>query len=686
MDTILQSEAAECGLASVAMIASHYGYKSDLPSLRKSFPQTLKGLNLQQLMSIANELKLGSRALKLEMEHLTKLQLPCILHWDMNHFVVLKKIHRQKVIILDPAIGKRHLTLKEFAQHFTGIALELTPCENFIAEDHRESKSLFSLMKGTTGIARFLIQLLFLSLVLQLFALATPYYMQLIIDDVLLHQDNNLLVLLAFAFFFIALFNSLVTLLRQYIVIHIGAQLNQQLAFRLFRHLLHLPLDYFHKRHVGDIVSRFSSLQYLKQLITTNMVEALIDGLMAVTTLILIYLYSAKLATIVTLVLVLYLLVRLFWYRPLYFHSEEAIVNRAKEQSYFMESIRGIQAVKLATIEAKRQALWQNKYTDALNQEVKIERLKAGYQVANNLLFGFENVLVIYLAAELILTQSDFSIGMLTAFIAYKSQLTQRFSSLVEKLIEYKLAKLHFQRLTDITQTEAENINSSGLKPELKGSLQLTELNFKYANSDPYILQDLSLNVIAGSSVAIVGLSGCGKSTLLKLMLSLLPANSGKIKLDNVDITQLHLTHYRSQIASVMQDDDLLTGTIAENICQFDPQMDFDRVINVAKQASIHDDVNSMPMNYHSLIGDMGTALSGGQKQRILLARALYKKPKILFLDEATSHLDVETEQVVNHNLKKLKVTRIMIAHRPQTIAMADHVYRLENGRLHQVK
>ncbi len=686
METILQSEAAECGLASLAMVASHYGYKSDLTTLRKSFPQSLKGLNLQQLMAVADQLKLGSRALKLDIEHLSKLRLPCILHWDMNHFVVLEQVQSNKATIQDPATGKRQFSLKEFAEHFTGVALELTPNESFEAGDHRQQTSLFSLLRSVKGSSGFLLQLLCLSVVLQLFSLATPYYLQLTIDDVLLNQDSNLLTILAIAFFAIAIFNALVSLLRQFIVIHLGASLNQQLSFSLFRHLLSLPLEYFKKRHMGDVVSRFSSLQYLKQLITTSMVEAVIDGLMAITTLILIYLYHTQLAMVVSAVLVLYLIVRLIWYKPLYFCSEEAIVQRAKEQSQFMESIRGIQTIKLGSIEAERQALWRNQYTAALNQEVKIERLQTGYRFANNLLFGLENVIVIYLAAELILARDNFTLGMLTAFIAYKSQLTQRFASLVEKLIEYRLAKLHFQRLSDITQTEPEELHLQGIKPKLFGNIELKELNFKYANSEPYLLQDLNLKITAGSSIAIIGASGCGKSTLLKLMLGLLQPSSGKIKLDGLEMNQLNQMHVREQIAAVMQDDDLLTGSIAENICQFDPQMDFERVVAVAKKAAIHDDIINMPMNYHSLIGDMGASLSGGQKQRILLARALYRKPKILFLDEATSHLDLRTEKVITSNIKRLKITRVMIAHRPQTIAMADCVYLLKHGCLTKVK
>jgi ATP-binding cassette subfamily B protein RaxB len=686
MEQILQSEAAECGLASLAMIASHHGFKSDLVSLRQAFPQTLKGINLQQLMNIAEQLKLASRALKLDIDQVQNLTLPCILHWDMNHFVVLEKVSTKHVVIIDPAFGEKKLDYQEFAQHFTGVALELTPTESFEKTSSKKPSTFLNLIQAVKGAPSTLLQLALLSLVLQIFTLASPYYLQLVIDDVLINQDQQLLTVLALAFLLVTIFNALVSLLRQFVVIHLGASLNKQLAFRLFHHLIHLPLDYFNKRHIGDIVSRFSSIQYLKHLITTQFVEALIDGLMAITTLVLIFIYSIKLALIVVLVLALYLFVRLLWYRPLKQYTEQNIIEDAKEQSFFMESVRGIQPIKLSALEANRQSVWQNHYTQALNQEIKIDKLQTYYQLANHLLFGLENVVVIYFGALLILENDLFSIGMLTAFIAYKTQLTSRFASLVETLIEFKLAKVHFQRLADITTTSIENTNIQGIKHDIKGEITISSLNYRYSDSEPFILQDLTMKANIGRSVAIVGCSGAGKSTLMKLMLGLYTPNSGQIFIDDIPLSQHNLVTYRQQVACVMQDDELLTGTIAENISQFDPQMDLSRVVQAAKQAAIHHDIINMPMDYNSLIGDMGTTLSGGQKQRVLLARALYQEPKILFLDEATSHLDITTESQINHTLKHLKITRIMIAHRPETIASADHVYELQQSGLHKLR
>lgn len=670
------------------MVADHYGYKSDLISLRQQHPQTLKGMHMQQLMGIADALKLSGRALKLELDQLKQLKRPCILHWDMNHFVVLESVSRSKIVIQDPAMGRRVLTLEEASNHFTGIALELTPAPGFEKKDVRKQMKLSQFMSRVTGLKPILIQLLLLSMILQIFALAMPYYMQLVLDEVVVGYDQSLLTVLALGFSMLLLFNVATTAFRGYVVVHLGASLNQQLAFNLFHHMLRLPLDYFAKRHIGDVVSRFGSLQHVKRMITNAMVEAIIDGMMAITTLCMIFIYSPTLASVVCIAMGLYLVIRLCWYRPLRALSEEVIVAGAKEQSNFMESVRGVQTIKLFGIETSRQALWQNHYMEALNLGVRIERLNIGYRIANSLLFGVENILVVYLGAQLIMatdTTQTFSVGMLMAFLSYKGQLTQRFSSLVDKLIEFKMLGLHLERLADIAMTEQEKHLEAVSSHTLQGKLALSQVSFRYATGEPWLFQNIDLKIRAGESVAIVGPSGGGKTSLMKIMLGLYQPSEGKVLLDGLPANQLGQRQYRQQIAAVMQDDELLSGSIAENIAQFDPGLDIQRVIHCAKMAALHKDIQAMPMQYNSMIGDMGAALSGGQKQRLLLARALYQQPRILFLDEATSHLDINSEQRVNEVLKSLNITRVIIAHRPETIRSADRVIRLESGELQEV-
>ncbi|MCF4008457.1 peptidase domain-containing ABC transporter [Rheinheimera sp. UJ63] len=681
---IYQSEAAECGLACMAMIANHHGHQLDLTTLRNRYSVSFKGANLQQLMVLANQLGLAGRALKLELEDLAKLKTPCILHWEMNHFVVLRKVHRNGISIFDPAMGERRLSLKEVDKAFTGIALELTPTTEFSQVDERVKLKLTAFWQKAAGLWPSLSRLFILSLLLQLFLLASPYYTQLVVDEVLISHDKPLLIVLALGFGLLVLIQVVTQTLRGWVVLHLGSVLSVQMATNLMRHLLHLPLSYFDKRHMGDVVSRFGSLHAVRELFTNSLVEGVIDGIMALAVLIMMYLYSPKLALVVVIAVMLYAAIRFLLYRPLHQLTETSIMASAKEQTNFMESVRGMQSIKLFGQQSQRLNVWQNRYADAINQNYRLGKWQLGWQSTNHLLFGVENVLVVYLAALTVMS-GDMTVGMLFAFIAYKSQFTNRTAALIDKLIEIKMTRLHLDRLADIALTEQEREGLTNPYRTISGNLTLTDLQFRYASNEPWLFNQLNLTVEAGANIAIIGPSGTGKTTLMKLMLGLLTAESGKVLVDGIEITQLGLRHYRSQIAAVMQDDQLLSGSLAENISFFDPELNMQQVHEAAQLAGIHHDISAMPMGYNSLVGDMGSSLSGGQKQRVLLARALYRKPKILFMDEATSHLDVQLEHYVNQAIKQLNMTRIIIAHRPETILNAAQIYLLQNGQLQEI-
>ncbi len=682
LPVMLQTEVAECGLASMAMIANYHGHKVDLNALRRKYAISSKGATLQGLISLADKLQFSSRPLRLELEELSQLKTPCILHWDLNHFVVLKEVKGNKVTIHDPAVGVRTWKLDEISKHFTGVALELTPTPEFKPEKIEKRAKLSDFWSRISGLKSVLIQILLLSVLLQVFAIASPFYMQLVIDDVIISQDTDLLMVLAMGFGLLMLINIIVTALRGTIILYMGTQLNIQMAANLFRHLLKLPMDYFEKRHIGDVVSRFGSLENVKQLMTTGLIETVVDGVMAIGLLVMMFIYSPTLAFIVIGAVVLYVIVRLVLYRPFRQLNEESIVTNAKQNSNFMETIRGIQSIKLFGNESQRQTVWHNYYADAMNAGIRIGKLNISYNFINGLLFGVENIIVIYLAATQVI-DSLMTIGMLYAFMSYKSQFTNKASALVDKIIQFKMLSLHLERLGDIVLTEQEkDIHGERQLAEVKGDLKLENVSFRYSDNEPYILKDLNFEVKQGSSVAIVGPSGCGKTTLMKAMLGLLQPESGSVQIDDYDVRQIGLRNYRGVIGTVMQNDQLLSGSIADNISFFAPDSDQKRVEECAQMAAIHQDIMAMPMAYHTLIGDMGSSLSGGQKQRLLLARALYKNPKILFLDEATSHLDVGLESVVNDTVKKLNITRIMIAHRPETIAMADKVVALQGGKI----
>ncbi len=700
---ILQTEIAECGLAAMVMVACYYGHKLDMPAMRKRFSANLKGMNLQQLIELGDSLGLASRALQCPMDEVHKLHTPCILHWDLNHFVVLTKVSGKasnnrrsaKFCINDPAVGKRILSVGEFSQHFTGVCLELTPTSKFEVKQEQAKMKFGQLWSTMSGLKSGLVKLIGLSLVLQLFALMTPYYMQWVVDEVLISFDKPLLVVLAIGFALIAIISTVTDAVRSWLILRLASVLNMQMGVNLLRHLLRLPMNYFESRHIGDIVSRFGSLEQIRERITTGFVETLVDGVMAITVLAMMLLYSVKLSAVVLGAIVLYTLVRLALYRPLHQATEAMIQASAKEQSNFLENIRGMQTIKLFSNESQRQGIWQNRYAEVINSEIRLGRLNISFDSFNGLLFGLENVLVIYFAATMVMANS-LTVGMLLAFIAYKGQLTNRFANLIEQIIQFKMMRLHLDRIADIALTEQEaNREGEGVylasgianqkSPEenqFKGQLTLENICFSYSEEQALILNQVNLTLNVGDSIAITGVSGAGKTTLMKIMLGLLQPTSGKVLLDGKDITQLGLKNYRKQIAAVMQDDTLLAGSIADNISFFDPQHNYLKIEKCAHLAAIHDDITQMTMGYNALVGDMGANLSGGQVQRLLLARALYQSPCVLFLDEATSHLDKGNEAKISKQIKHLPMTRITIAHRQETINMAEQVYHLAQGNL----
>lgn len=682
--TIFQSEAAECGLACIAMVANHHGHQIDLTTLRNRYSVSLKGTNLQQLMLLGNQLGLAGRALKLGLDDLAKLRTPCILHWEMNHFVVLAKVHRNGITILDPAQGERRLSLTEVDKAFTGVALELTPTHEFKKVDERVKLSLTAFWSRIQGLVPSLLKLFALSLLLQLFALASPYYTQLVVDDVLVSHDKPLLVALALGFGLLMLIQIVIGVLRNWIALHLGTIINMQMVANLLRHLLHLPVSFFEKRHIGDITSRFGSLSAIQSLLTTSLVEGLLDGIMVIIVFVMMYIYSPQLSLVVVFAVLLYALICCAFYWPMRRLTEESIVTGAKESSIFMESIRGIQSLKLFGQETQRLNIWQNSHAESVNKGYRLAKWGISAGVANQLLFGIEGILIIYLAAHAVIA-GDMTVGMLFAFMAYKSQFTSRMSALIGLVVQFKMTKLHLERLADIALTEKEDDGSATLGRTICGQLNLNNIRFRYADNEPLLFNDLNLEVLAGDNIAIIGPSGTGKTTLMKIMLGLMPAESGKVEADGIDIRHLGLRHYRQQIAAVMQDDQLMSGTLAENISFFDTQLDMQWVTECSQLAGIHQDISVMPMGYNSLVGDMGSSLSGGQKQRILLARALYRKPKILLMDEATSHLDIQLEHYVNQAIKQLNITRIIIAHRPETIINAERIMQLHQGQLQDV-
>ena len=680
---VMQTEAAECGIACLAMIAAYHGHRIDLGTLRRRHPVSLKGVTLKSLVKVANDLHFSCRALRLDLEDLSQLQLPVILHWDMDHFVVLKKVTRSHLVLHDPAYGVKRISISEAGKHLTGIALELFPVEGFSKIDDRARLKFSSLWPQMRGNSPVLLQVFVLSLVLELLVLASPFYLQLAIDEVIARGDADLLFVLACGFGLVAGLMVAATAIRSLILLILHNALHLQMGLRLFRHLIRLPISYFEKRHIGDVLSRFISIEPIRVVLAEGLIVGLIDGIMAGATLTMMFVYSKQLAAVALVALCLYVLLRLALYSMLRNRALKVIHAKAKGDSNFIETVRAIQSIKIFNRESERETQWLNRYSDVVSANVRLGRAGVTFKTLNDLLFGFENVVVIYLAARLAL-DNVLTIGMIFAFMAYKVQFVDKSVQLVEKGIDFRLLELHLERLSDIALTPIEVGQERPLtyvRP-IKGKLELKDVSFRYASTEPFVIEKLNLTVDAGEAVTIVGPSGCGKTTLLKIMLGLLEPTSGEVLIDGVPLSGIGIRAYREQIAAVMQEDELLSGTVADNICFFDSGFDKERMYQCAQLAGIHDDLMAMPMTYNSLVGDMGSCLSSGQKQRVLLARALYRRPKILFVDEGTAHVDVEMEGKIYDNLGSLSLTLICIAHRPGALAYCDKVFSFSGSHV----
>jgi ATP-binding cassette subfamily B protein RaxB len=681
---IRQSEATECGLACLAMVLGYHGHDVDLGTLRRRHPTSLNGMTMRGLVSLASRMELTTRALRLEPEQLGQLKLPAILHWDMDHFVVLTRANRRgDLVVHDPASGVRKIRAVEAAKRFTGVALELSPTRAFRKTDERLELRLRDLLGSLRGFGGAIGQILLLSLLLQLYVLVSPFFMQLVVDDAVAKGDQSMLSVLAAGFGLLVLLNAGASVLRAFVLQHVQSAVSVSIGVGLFRHLIRLPFAWFEKRHVGDLVSRFGSADTVRNMLAEGMASALVDGAMAMLTLVMMLIYAPMLSGLVVFALGFYGVIRLGLFSALRRRSLDLIENRARETSALIEGIRGIQCIKIFGCEAERDALWANRRVDTVNAECSVGRLQAGFRSANDILFGLENILVIWLGAQAAL-DGRMSVGMLFAFVSYKGQFAEKAVRLLEKAIELRMLRLHLQRLADIALSEQEPglDQPPGYERTLRGEIEVRGLSFRYGDNEPFIFENVNFRVAAGEHVAISGPSGCGKTTLLKILVGLVQPTSGEVLVDGMPLAALGPRAYRSRIGVVMQEDHLLSGSIADNICCFDEASDLRHMRECAELAGIHDEIMRMPMAYNSLIGDMGSALSGGQKQRILLARALYRRPRLLFIDEGTSHLDVRLEEQVNAAVQSLGLTRVSVAHRPQTLASASRVLHFADGGL----
>ncbi|ENT8519895.1 peptidase domain-containing ABC transporter [Raoultella ornithinolytica] len=675
---IIQSESTECGNACLSMICGFYGKDIDLFNFRNRYGSTSQGATLNVLAAIAQKAGLKTRALSLDIAEIKELRLPCILHWSLNHFVVLVAIKGKRFIIHDPALGRRVVHLQELSENFSGIALEAWPDSDFRQEKQRSRLKLLDLMHNMVGLKSALIKIFMLSVVIETVNLLLPMGTQIVTDHVITAHDENLLLVICVGLMFFTIFKTWVSMIRAWVSLKLNTLTDVQWKTSFFDHLMSLPLAFFEKRQLGDIQSRFASLDIIRATFTNSIVTGMIDSIITIGLLIMLSLYGGWLVWVVLGFTVCYAIMRALTYKFYRTVSEELIVKRARSGSHFMESLYGIATIKSLNLKNRRSQHWLNTNIDVSNAGLKQTRFDMLFGGINTFINSADQVVILWLGAQMVM-DNTMTIGMFMAFNAYRGQFTQRAASLIDLTMQLKMLSLHNERISEIVYSEPE-VDSplrNVFEENVGVSLEVRDLAYQYDLLSKPVFSNVNISVAAGESVALVGVSGIGKTTLLKVMSGLLTPERGEIFIGGFDINKIGINNFRSNIACVLQEDRLFSGSITDNISGFDDEVDEALVIECAMQCNIHEEILRMPMGYETIIGELGAGISGGQKQRLLIARALYQKPRILFMDEATSHLDINNEKIINAAIESLNITRIIIAHRPSTIACADRIIDL---------
>ena len=684
---ILQSEYAECGLACLAMLFGYYGCKISLSELRQRFPISLKGMTLYQFIQIGEQLGFKMKVMRIDFHQLKMTQLPCIIHWNSNHYIVIKKMTNRLIILHDPARGERRITYDEFNLGFTGIILEVAPKNTFNllnTSNQPASSNVLARKRNSSALILYsllmryrsaLLKLFIVSILIQLVYILGVKISQKCIDYSSNNTLNHMIYIGICSLLCLKCIEIFSMGMRAKMISNVGAHINKEMGDVVMKHMISLRTAFFENRHIGDIVSRVGAIEKIRHVVTEGLVEGMIDGIVSLMMISVMLFFSIKITCIILTSSMLYLLFRIYYNHKANQAHTEMLHARSIELSHFMETLRAIPAIKLFSKEWERFSHWSSHFKRSITTSTKLSRHKIQHDYIKNTFFSVDFSLSLGVGC-LYLVKHALTIGMLYALLAYRQQFMMAICNLADKFQEFKTLKLHLNRMDDIVLEPAEILHTSDHSFS-SGHLSFKNISYCYPMDTVPILKNISINIKQKECIAITGPSGCGKTTLLKILMGLLIPTDGNVYLDAIPVYPNYIHSYRKILSGVMQNDILLSGTIRQNISFFSERVDDVHLLTCAKLAGISDEISTFPMGFETFIGDMGAGLSGGQKQRLLLARALYARPRILFLDEATSHLDLKKEQEVNLSIRSLDITIIMVAHRKETISMADRIISL---------
>jgi ATP-binding cassette, subfamily B, bacterial CvaB/MchF/RaxB len=670
------------GAQCVIMMAEMLGRNPDT-SLHSRLDRINPGNSPDKLLSFAEELDLTGRLLKTDSDQLHKVSFPAIIQLDDGRYAIVKRVRGGRAHLL-LASGKTYWEkLDQLGRYCTGRIIELRVPTSFGGPRENSRLGLGTLLDGTKGLSGALVQTIVLSIFVQVAALASPYYLQLAIDNAFIGQNAGIMGALAFGFGILVVFNGLALYLRSTVLSTISNAFLYRLAADLSRKLFRLPIGWFGSRALGETLIRFRSIALIKQLLSEDLAAGLVDSALALLTLSLMILYSPLLSLISICAFFIDLGVRSAISRPQRRNREEFLALSGQEHSILLENIRAIRSIRLANLETKRQGIWQAKAAALLNADLRFQDLANIQAAVQRTISALENIAVVWASINLVI-QGSLSLGMVVAYLAYKTQFLTTAGSAAERIFSVRLLRPALDQIGDIALgTDDPAFDHPQFEARsFEGKIELRDVYYRYADDLPFVLKGVNLLVEPGQSIVITGVSGGGKTTLLQIVLGILKPTSGEILLDGVPLPKFGYRNYYNNLGVVLQDDSFFAGSIGANIAMFAEGLDMAEVRRAADLASIIEDIERMPMGYQSMLDETGAPLSGGQRQRLLLARALYRRPQVLVVDEGTSQLDEPCEESVNQALAGLKMTRVIVAHRQATIAASERVLRLVDGVL----
>jgi ATP-binding cassette subfamily B protein len=681
-----QHSASDCGAACLVMIARYWGKHLSVNRLRDMANVDRNGASLRGLSAAAESIGFSTRPVKASLDQLAKQKLPVIAHWEGRHYIVVYEVTRKHVVVADPAIGQRILKLAEFKTGWTGYALLLQPTA-LLKEPEEASTPFWQFFELVKPHGLVLLEVFIASVLIQVFGLITPLFTQLLLDRVVVQGSTLTLNAVGLGLLIFGLFRVAMTGLRQYLLDHTANRVDMALIVGFIRHTFRLPLSFFESRYVGDIISRVQENRKIQRFLTGEALSIVLDLLTVFIYVGLMFWYSWKMALLALVIVPPFVLLALMATPFLQRISREIFNAFASESSYLIEALTGIRTVKSMAVEQTVRWRWEELLNKSVKKTFSGQIISNRLQIFSSTIQAVVNTGLLWFGAWLVI-QNELTIGQLVAFNMLLGNVISPFQRLTVLWNQLQEVVISVERINDVIETEPEEDLLSSTRqslPQLQGYIRLEQVTFRYhPESDINVLENLSFEVKPGQTVALVGRSGSGKTTISKLLLGLYPPTDGKVLIDGQDVTSLSLRSLRSQIGVVDQDTFLFGGTIRENISIGHPSATLEEIIEAARQAGADEFIKKLPMGYETQIGEGGGMLSGGQRQRLAIARALLGNPRLLILDEATSHLDAESERIIQTNLNTILKgrTTVIIAHRLSTIRNADLILVLDKGIL----